>query len=78
MCICGMVLFIPVVIWGKNMEMSAMTENEPFLAFFIAAYAMSLLIFSRLFRLDFSPDFFGGVHAAGIRFRIMFRHAGTT
>ena len=58
MCICGMVLFIPVVIWGRNMEMSAMIENEPFLAFFIAAYAMSLLIFFAAVPLGFTPRLF--------------------
>ena len=58
MCICGMVLFIPVVIWGRNMEMSVMTENEPFLAFFIAAYAMSLLIFFAAVPPGFTPRLF--------------------
>ena len=77
-CICSMVLFIPVVIWDRNMEMSAMIENEPFLAFFIGAYAMSLLISFAAVLLGFTPNFFGGVHAADIRFRIMFQRAGTT
>ena len=44
-CVCSMVLFIPVVIWGRNMGMSAMIENRPFLAFFIVVAAISLLIF---------------------------------
>ena len=78
LCICGMVLFIPIVIWGKNTEMSAMIENAPFLAFFIVAFAISLPIFSRLFRLDLPLNFFGGVHVVGIRFRIMFRRVETT
>ena len=39
-----MVLFIPVVIWGKDMGMSAMIENKPFLAFFIGVAAISLPI----------------------------------
>ena len=34
-CVCSMVLFIPVVIWGRNMGLGAMIENKPFLAFFI-------------------------------------------
>ncbi len=34
-CVCSMILFIPVVIWGKDMGMSAMIENKSFLAFFI-------------------------------------------
>ena len=58
LCICSMVLFIPVVIWGRNMEMSAMIENEPFLAFFIAAYAMSLLISFAAVPLGFTPRLF--------------------
>ena len=36
-CVCSMVLFIPMVIWGRNMGMSAMIENRPFLAFFIVS-----------------------------------------
>ena len=75
-CICGMVLFIPIVIWGKNMEMSAMIENAPFLAFFIVAFAISLQIFSRLLRLNLLQNFFGGVLAAGIHFHIISEHAG--
>ena len=76
--VCGMVLFIPVVIWGRNMRMSAMIKNRPFLAFFIVVAAISLLIFLRLFRLDLPQNFFGGVLAAGIHFRIMFRQEGIT
>ena len=77
-CVCSMELFIPVVIWGRNMGMSAMIENRPFLAFFIVVAAISLLIFLRLFRLDLPQNFFGGVLAAGIHFRIMFRQEGIT
>ena len=77
-CVCSMVLFIPVVIWGRNMRMSAMIKNRPFLAFFIVVAAISLLIFLRLFRLDLPQNFFGGVLAAGIHFRIMFRQEGIT
>lgn len=40
--VCSMVLFIPVVIWGKDMGMSAMIENKLFLAFFIVVAAISL------------------------------------
>lgn len=75
-CVCSMVLFILVVIWGRNMGLSAMIENRPFLAFFIMVAAISLLIFLRLFRLDLPQNFFGGVLAAGIYFRIMFRYEG--
>lgn len=76
--VCSMVLFIPVVIWGKDMGMSAMIENKPFLAFFIGVAAISLPIFLRLFRLDLLQNFFGGVLAAGIHFHIMFRKEGIT
>ena len=31
-CLGSMALFIPVIIFGKNMELSAMTDNHPFLA----------------------------------------------
>ena len=55
--VCSMVLFIPMVIWGKDMGMSAMIENKPFLAFFIVVAAISLPIFLQLFRLDLPQNF---------------------
>ena len=57
-CVCSMVLFIPVVIWGRNMGMSAMIENRPFLAFFIVVAAISLLIFFAAVPFGFTPKLF--------------------
>ena len=48
-CVCAVALFIPVVvldrILGENIEMSALIESKPFLAFFIVAFVISLPIF---------------------------------
>ncbi len=57
-CVCGMVLFIPVVIWGKNTEMSAMIENMPFLSFFIVAATISLPISFAAIPFGFAPKLF--------------------
>ena len=57
-CICSMVLFIPVAILDKNIEWSAMIENKPFLAFFIVAAAISLLISFAAIPFGFTPKFF--------------------
>ena len=57
-CICGMMLFIPTVIWNKNMEISAIIENKPFLAFFIVAVALSLPIFFVAVLFGFTPKLF--------------------
>lgn len=57
-CVCSMVLFIPVVIWGRNMGLSAMIENKPFLAFFIVVAAISLPIFCGCSVWIYSKTFF--------------------
>lgn len=56
--VCSMVLFIPMVIWGKDMGMSAMIENKPFLAFFIVVAAISLPIFFAAVPFGFTPKLF--------------------
>ena len=56
--VCSMVLFIPVVIWGRGMGMSAMIENKPFLAFFIVVAAISLPIFFAAVPFGFTPKLF--------------------
>ena len=61
-CVCAMVLFIPVVvldrILGENIEMSALIESKPFLAFFIVAFVISLPIFLVATPLKFTPKLF--------------------
>ena len=57
-CTCSIVLFVPVVIGGKNMEMGAMIESKPFLAFFIVAAAVSLPIFFAAIPFGFTPKAF--------------------
>ena len=56
-CICSIVLFIPVVISGKNMEISAI-ENKPLLTFFIVAAAISLSITFIAVPFGFTPKLF--------------------
>ena len=57
-CICGMVLFIPIVLLGKNMEISAIIKEKPLLAFFLVAVIISLLIFFVAVPFGFTPKLF--------------------
>ena len=56
-CLSSMVLFVPAV-FGRDMELGAVADNEPFLAFFILAAVISLLLFFMVFHFGFSPGIF--------------------
>lgn len=66
--ICSMVLFIPVVILDKNTEMRAIIENRPFLAFFIVAAVISLLLFFVAIPLGYTPRLFWRCPCCGYPF----------
>lgn len=57
-CFASMVLFVPVIVFGKDVELSAMIENKPFLAFFIVITAVSLLLFFLAVPFGFTPGLF--------------------
>ncbi len=44
-CLGSMMLLVPVIIFGKDLKLSVMTDNHPFLALLVMATAVSLLLF---------------------------------
>ena len=57
-CLCSMVLFVPLIVLGRDVELSAVTDNHPFLAFLILVAAVSLLLFFLAVPFGFTPGLF--------------------
>ena len=57
-CLGGMVLFVPLMILGQDMELSALTNNHPLLAFPIVTVTVSLLLSFLAVPLGFTPKLF--------------------
>lgn len=57
-CLGSMVLFVPLIVFGKDVELSAMTDNHPLLAFLILLTAISLLLSFLAALFGFSPRLF--------------------
>lgn len=57
-CLSSMVLFVPVIISGRGAELSAMTEDHPFLALLVLVSVISLLLFFLAVLLGFTPKLF--------------------
>ncbi len=57
-CLGSMVLFVPVIIYGKDMELSVMADNYPFLALLILVTAISFLLSFLVVLFRFTPRLF--------------------
>lgn len=57
-CLASMALFVPVIILGKDVELSAMTDYHPFLALLVLVTAISLLLSFLSVPLGFTPKLF--------------------
>ena len=57
-CLGSMVLFVPVIISGKDVELGAVTYYHPFLALLVLAAAISLLFSFLAVLLGFTPKLF--------------------
>ncbi len=64
----SMALFVPVIVFGMDMELSAMIGNEPFLAFFVVTIVISLLLSFLAASLGFTPRFFWRCPCCGYPF----------
>lgn len=53
-----MALFVPVIILGKDVELSALAEYHPFLAILVLVTAISLLLFFLAVPFGFTPKLF--------------------
>ena len=57
-CLGSMMLLVPVIIFGKDLKLSVMTDNHPFLALLVMATAVSLLLFFLAVPFGFTPKLF--------------------
>ncbi len=57
-CLCSMVLFVPVIVFGKDVDLSAMTDHYPFLVLLVLVMAISLLLFFLGVLFGFTPKLF--------------------
>ncbi len=57
-CFGSMVLFVPMIVFGRDVELSIMIDNKPFLAFVIVTAAIALLHFFLAVPLGFIPRLF--------------------
>ena len=53
-----MALFVPVIILGKDVELSVLAEYHPFLAILVLVTAISLLLFFLAVPIGFAPRLF--------------------
>ena len=57
-CLGSMMLLVPVIIFGKDLELSVMTDYHPFLALLVMATVVSLLLFFLAVPFGFTPKLF--------------------
>ena len=57
-CLGSMALFVPVIILGKDVELSVLAEYHPFLAILVLVTAISLLLFFLAVPFGFTPKLF--------------------
>ncbi len=57
-CLGSMVLFVPVIIFGRDVELRVMTDNHPFLAVLVLLTAISLLLSFLAVPFGFTPKLF--------------------
>ena len=67
-CLGSMVMFVPVVVFGKDMEWSVMTDHHPLLALLILIIAISLPLSFLAVSFGFTPKLFWRCSCCGYPF----------